>query len=181
MKIFYSNPFRSDKNFGKAINDFCELMPDDAWIVIQDGDMMYLTPDWGVIIERAIEEHGDKYDLFGCWTNRLNRKSKQIIGYPSYDNFDIKEHYHVAEGLAKNQGSTITDTDLVAGMFMAFKKSTWKKVGGFLENSKAFDTFFSKAVKDSGGKIGLVDQLYVFHLYRPWAKDPSTDSKHLDK
>lgn len=180
MKIFYSNPYSTEKNFGKAINDFCELMPEDAWIVIQDGDMMYLTPDWGVIVERALVEHGDKYDLFGCWTNRLNKSSRQIKMFESYDNFNTLDHYQISKAISETE-CTVTKTDLVAGMFMAFKKQTWKKVGGFKENTKTFDTWFSKSVRDSGGKIGLIDQLYCFHLYRPWAKDPSRESKHLDK
>jgi hypothetical protein len=49
LKIFYSNPFDLDKNIGKAYNEYLASINanDDDWIVLQDGDILYLTPDWG--------------------------------------------------------------------------------------------------------------------------------------
>ena len=73
--IIYSNPFRSDKNIGKAYNDFikCLNVPDDTWIVLQDGDITYLTDDWGKRIEESLALDGEKFGLVGCRTNRIKQ------------------------------------------------------------------------------------------------------------
>ena len=36
---------------------------DNDWIVIQDGDIIYLTSDWGARIHKALEMDGDKFGL----------------------------------------------------------------------------------------------------------------------
>jgi GT2 family glycosyltransferase len=169
--IYHFRPYSVDKQFADAINTHCNLVPNpDDWIVITDGDMMFLTPDWGVIIDRAIKDHGNEYDLLGCWVNRVNPTSGQ---------FNAKDHYSVA--LAASQiEANITVTDKIGGFFMCFKKATWDKVGGFKQNTKWVDIDFCNSITNSGGKIGLINQLYVFHLYRPWAKNPATDSRHLN-
>src|SRR5690606_27666121 len=65
-KIWYSNPYSTQKNIGKALNEVCELVPDDDWIGLQDGDMMYLTTDWGLQIEEALKKYGNEFSLIGC-------------------------------------------------------------------------------------------------------------------
>jgi len=182
--IYSFTPFSVEKNFGKAINQCCSIVPNDEdWICIRDGDAMNLTPDWGVIMQDAIDKYGSDYQLFGCWTNRLNKDNggHQMVSKFSYEDFDMIYHYYLAKNIADLSDNSIYPVHSIAGFFMLFQKKTWILAGGFTENSKAFDVKFCDAVKKKGGKIGLINRLYMFHLYRIWAKgDAGRDSKHLN-
>lgn len=181
LNIYYSNPYSVQKNIGKAINDFCAIVPnEDDWIVIQDGDILYLTPDWGKRIQDAIKKDGDKFGLVSCYTNRLS-SGHQLYGGKRSDNHDIRYHYKIANTYNAEGIEPLKRHQNIAGFFMAFKKSTWRKVGGFRENDIAFDTSFCMAVKSKGYKIGLIRSLYVYHAYRIWNEDgkPQADRAHL--
>lgn len=176
MKIHYSNPFSIDKKFGKAINEFCELIrnPED-WIVIQDGDIIYLNTNWGEIIHNNLLEHGDQWQLLGALTNRISLEDS-LLNKEFSEDFDIRNHLEKAK---KNDLKGIKETFIVAGYFMAFQKKTWEKVGGFIEDQPNFDVNFSLKIRESGGKIGIMNEMYVFHLYRPWSIYPRFDINHL--
>lgn len=181
FQIFYSNPFSVEKNIGGAHNEFIKSLnaKDDDWIVIQDGDMIYLTDDWGKRIYEALEKDGENFGLIGCYTNRLRSKHQLHNKEFSYET-DIKKHYEIAKTY---EGTGVQEIkDGVAGVFMAFQYKTWKAVKGFSENSIVFDSLFNVKVRDLGLKVGLIRSLYVFHLYRIWAeKDPWNEKKHLMK
>ena len=179
VRVFYSNPYNAQKNIGKALYECCELVPDDAWICLQDGDMMYLTPDWGIQIEEAIKRHGSKYSLIGCMTNRLARDTQRLSDIS--DNHDILYHYEIAKEERDSNWAEVKEvTKPIAGMFMLFPKNVWKSVK-FKENDIAFDDTFSRAVKNIGGKFGVMTGLYVYHFYRGWSDNPVKDRKHLKK
>lgn len=165
IKVFYSTPFRSDKNIGKANNDFIELLPDDAWVCITDADAMFLNPDFGTRIEKAIERYGNEYSLIGCLTNRIGGLHQCYDGKFSED-MDVRNHFEIASGELEEK---IVEGG-VAGFCMIFSKETWKKVGGFKENTIKADTEFNKDIKKIGGKCGVYHGLYMFHGYRIWAK-----------
>jgi hypothetical protein len=181
FQIFYSNPFSVEKNIGGAYNEFIKRLDakDDDWIVIQDGDMLYLTDDWGKRIYEALEKDGENFGLIGCYTNRLRGKHQLHNKEFSYET-DIKKHYEIAKTY---EGTGVQEIkDGVAGVFMAFQYKTWKAVKGFDENSIVFDSLFNVKVRDKGLKVGLIRSLYVFHLYRIWAeKEPWNEKKHLIK
>lgn len=179
-KIHYSNPYATDKNIGGALNEFCSMVPDGDWICLQDGDIMYLTPDWGKQISEAVMKHGDRYDLIGCMTNRLARPIQRHQGEFSNDH-DIRNHYRIAKDLSEQNWAEvkdITSSRYIAGMFMLFPKTTWNKVK-FIEDNIAFDDQFSKGVIRARGRLGLMTGLYVYHLYRLWSDSPVGDRKHL--
>lgn len=178
MKIYYSNPFSLEKNFGKAINEFCELIPNDEdWVVIQDGDMMYLQPDFGKVIYDNIQANKDKFALFGCMTNRLAGPAQCHAGVLN-DDHDILNHLKIAK---QYSGTECIEISEVAGVFMAFSKGTWLKAGKFIEQEKlySFDRDFCKRVRNCDLKIGLMTGLYVYHQYRPWSNCPKDDTNHL--
>lgn len=165
IKIFYSSPFRTDKNIGLANNEFIELLPDNSWICITDADAMFLRPDYGKCIEEIIQAHGNDFGLIGCTTNRLGG-SHQLHENKFSEDFDIINHYNISNKLWEDNGSKISTTTGVAGVMMLFSKKTWLKAGKFKEKSITADTEFNKAVVRSGGKIGLANGLYMFHAYR---------------
>lgn len=182
MKIWYSNPYNIQKKIGEALNDFCRIVPNNEdWIILQDGDICYLTPDWGNLIHESLKLEGDNYGLIGCYTNRL-RGVHQLNEMKISNNHDMKHHFNVAKEYSKRDAG-INDIGImgVAGLFMAFKKKTWIEVGGFNENSIAFDTDFNVKVRNKGYKLGLINNLYVYHSYRIWNDiNPADDISHLN-
>ncbi len=180
MKVWYSNPYSTEKNIGKALNEFCALIPDDDWIALQDGDLIYLTPEWGNQIADVVKNYGNKYSLIGCMTNRLGRPIQRYNGKFS-DNHDMKHHYDIAVDLQSRYWGIVEDVTAkgrIAGLFMLFPKSIWNKIK-FAENASNFDDLFSLEVLKAGGKLGLMKGLYVYHLYRIWSDKPSRDKGHL--
>lgn len=179
-KVWYSNPYSTEKNIGKALNEFCENVPDSDWICLQDGDIMFLTPDWGVQIQNVIQKYGNKFSLMGCITNRLGRSIQRYEGEFN-NNHDIKCHYSLAEQIKTKHWAEvedITEKRYIAGMLMLFPKAIWNKVK-FRENTPAFDDYFSKDVIKNGGRLGLMKGLYVYHLYRIWSDTPEKERTHL--
>jgi len=179
MAIHYSTPYSRNKDIAAAYNEFCSLVPNDEdWIVLRDADSLMLTPDWGTLIEDSINKNGHEYGLIGCYTNRL-KKTHQLHNRQLSNNHDIKTHYQIAlEYAAKEPKINDNGKLLIAGLFMAFQKKTWRKVGGF--NGFAFDTNFANAMHKHGLKIGLMNNLYIYHWYRGWNDEtPGTDNKHL--
>lgn len=179
MNVYYSNPFSIEKNFGKAINDFVSLVPSgNDWVVIQDGDIIYLTPDWGKRIHDALTLDGDKFGLVGCYTSRL-RGLHQLHERKISNNHNMVCHYDIAKTYNEPGIQDIGNLG-IAGFFMAFKKSTWERAGGFKENTYVFDTEFNRSVRALGMRLGLIRSLYVYHSYRIWANhDPANNYQHL--
>jgi hypothetical protein len=48
---------------------------------------------------------------------------------------------------------------------MIFQKKTWEKYR-FSDNSIRFDSEFTDKVKEDGGKLAIMQGVYVFHDYR---------------
>lgn len=177
-RVWYLRPFASDMNIGGEYNAQCALIPDGDWICIEDRDTMDLHPHSGRQIEDVILQHGDKYDLFGCITNRLGSGTQCYNGEASND-FNLMNHYAIAKDLHEKKYGQVRELNQpIAGMFMLFRKSTWNKVK-FDINIIYFDTQFGKKILRAGGKIALMEGVYRFHSYRPWSDDPRLDKKHL--
>lgn len=167
--IIYSNPYNSQKNIGKAYNDFIRSLnvPEETWIVLQDGDMMYLTPNWGHLIESVVSVHGEKYQLYGCYTNRVGIEH-HLVGGVFSNIHDLHLHRIRAIELEKMYNTQVQPiNDTVAGFFMLFQIKTWKAVGGFDEGTLIADILFSEKILSRGGKTALIKGLYVYHSYRP--------------
>jgi hypothetical protein len=182
MKVWYSNPYSVEKNIGKALNDFCAMIPDDDFICLQDGDIMYLTSEWGRQIEHVARTAGKRYSLMGCLTNRLGRPIQRYKGEFS-ENFDIKHHALIAKELETNHWGEVEDITRkkrIAGMFMLFPKKLWNRIK-FQENCIDFDDRFCQDILNAKGKLGLMKGLYVFHLYRCFSEVPHRDRSHLIK
>ena len=181
MRIFYSNPYNVNKNIGGAINEFCEIVPRlDDWIVLQDGDIIYLTPDWGKLIHQSLLVNGHEFGIVGCYTNRL-RGLHQLYGNQLSNDHNLKNHYKIAVEYSHREPKVNELQNLgIAGMFMAFQKKTWLELGKFQNNSITFDSDFYFKARDKGYKTGLINNLYVYHSYRLWNdENPADDTQHL--
>ena len=177
------SPYRSDKNIGKANNDCISHFAPNDWIVLTDHDACWLLPESGKHIEMIIKEHGESFDLIGATTNRLG--STQQLYNNVFDSVcNAYDCYEDALDAWERYGARVDDVDLIAGVCMIFKVSTWQKIGGFKENTRMADVEFCKSVKSSRGKIGLAKGLYIMHNYRlteTEMKKARTNHKHLVK
>jgi len=184
--IFYIQPYSLDMHYGREINKHIEPLPDDAWIVLQDYDILYLTPDFGRVIHNVIVEHGDDTDLFTCQTNRLGNPKRCYNGEFSRER-DIAYHMRIARSLQRQHGTECEEVKdrIVAGMFMLFPKRVW------LENKfddrpiidtednkmTSFDVRWTAKIK---GSIKKILGLYVWHSYR-LDRQHHSDFQHLIK
>lgn len=182
-KIRWISPYSLSKNIGGEINETISELPDNCWVGLTDHDMMFLRPDSKRQIHEVISsKHGNDLQVFGCLTNRLSSRHQLFMGACNMIDFDIKNHALVADFCHdKNYGVIEETTANIAAMMMVFRKSTWEKVGGFDENRLDFDNRFTNKVMKQGGKLGIMQGVYVFHAYRLNSKDPANDVKHLIK
>lgn len=181
MKVHYIQPYSTDKNIGKAINDVVKAIhygPDD-FICLTDHDVLFLLPDTKAQIERILQT--TPYDILGCMTNRIRSKEQLVGGYFNPDD-RIREHVKIAELCQSAGRDLVVDAKGVMAAFMlCFRVSAWEKVGGFAEGVVNFDTIFNQACRSAGLRIGLMRGVYIFHAYRIMSKVPLQDVMHLIK
>jgi hypothetical protein len=168
FRVWHIVPGRGDKDLGAAINMQIELIPDNDWICLRDGDTMFLHHNWPKQIEDIIKEHGNNFDLIGCKTNRLGCNWLLHGGKASQDP-NVLNHYEIAVDLHNKHYSEVDYLDnTLAGFFMLFPKKTWNKTRfpeGLFHQNKFIDFMFSHQVY-KWGRIGLAKGLYIFHFYR---------------
>lgn len=177
--IYYFAPFDSEKKIGRSHNQHCELVPnDDDWICITDSDVLFLLPDTKKQIEAVIKKHGDNYQVFGCLTNRI-ASEHQLATDKLFDETDIWTHKLFADALQDLKYDEVEETKInVAGFLMVFQKKTWAKYR-FSDNSIRFDSEFTDKIRAEGGRLGIMQGVYVFHDYRLGHKNPCYHIDHL--
>lgn len=183
IQVHHITPARSDKNFGKAINQLIEELPNEDWICLRDIDTI---PPFHEMFIKQVEEIANSpqgFDLIGCMTNRLGLPYQLVDGM--FNEFDFLKHREKAKELStikKIKGIGAAQT--VGGLMMLFSKKTWLKAGKFPEGGimirgKFVDYYFSKEVIRFGGKLGIAEGVYLFHAYRMDAENTRTALKHL--
>lgn len=165
--IYHIGAYATDKHYGRALNKHIALLPDDSWIVLRDGDTMYLTHDWGEIIEQAIIDNPTA-PLMTCRTNRA-------YGQGFDDNPDVTHHYKKAI----NRPKAYTPITTIAPSFWwLFPKRTWQANPfddhPIIYNGDSFDTRFFRKLPP--GAV-MIEHLYVFHYYR--LHDKTNSFRHL--
>jgi len=176
--IYYFAPFDPLKRIGKSHNDHCALVPDpEDWICVTDSDVLFLLPDSKKQIADVIAEHDDEFQVYGCLTNRIASHHQRPGDF--CDNTDVLYHKAIAERLQRERYTDVVETDInIAGFLMVFKKKTWEKYR-FSDNSIRFDSEFTDKVMADGGRLGVMQGVYVFHDYRLGHPDPRRYIQHL--
>ena len=165
-KIWNFIPYSIEKDYGKAVNEYCELVPnDDDWIIVNDVDCLALTPANIHVFKNAIDNAPKDTGMLIPYCNRVGQL-RQVYDKSQFDNPNIKDHRDIALKLAKQPLKYINFDIPISGLVMAFTKRTWKEVGGFRSGIKGVDTTHSNRIRKLGKKIYLVNQLYYFHYYR---------------
>lgn len=152
---------------GKYYNEFLSLLPDDSYACLSDGDVMWLTSDYG----NLVYEYTSKYPnaVLTCRTNRIGCPYQKLPGI-NVNNHDIVYHKSIAEQVKKKL-YTVTDISKqsypMSGMLMVIKKSIWQEVGGFKwDGMLGIDNAFFKALQEYDKQILVMEGLYVYHQYR---------------
>lgn len=180
--IYYSVPFDSGKNLGRYYNQFMEIIPDDDdWGCFIDGDTIFTTADYGLVIEKAVAENPDAA-CFTCVTNRVGCEWQIAPGVDVKSN-DMAYHRKYSEILKNVYGSSVVDVtrkprrEVFSGLFILLKKSAWKKIGGFKEDKMlGIDNDLHWKIQDHKLKMYMMRGLYLYHWYRGGDK---TYVKHL--
>lgn len=166
-KIFFTQVWDNSKNYGRYANEFMSLLPEDAYGCLTDGDVMWLTSDYGKIIYDYVEIYPDA--VLTCLTNRIGCPY-QKLSVTDINNHDIIDHRKIAEKSKLNLYQ-VTDvskqTYPMSGMCMIIKKSIWEEVGKFRENGLlGIDNDFFFALQKFGKQVLIMNGLYVYHQYR---------------
>ena len=174
--IHYTTPYRTDKDLGKAYNEAMQLVTywnsyeggdksnDYTHVCLMDGDVMFLTPNWGTIIEEYVEQYPDA--VLTCRTNRIHNLSKQ---------FDSAIQDHSVESLIKIANfraikRTVTEIppgEGMSGFLMVVPVALWQKIP-FKQGIGCLgvDSQFRIDVHNAGKQILIMDGLLVYHIYR---------------
>ena len=173
--IYYFTPYKKG-NLGQAYNHYCNLVPNDHdWITMMDGDVMQLHMDWGEKWKKILKDNQDA-GIVTCVTNRVY-SPKQLTTNEMFEESDIKKHRKFALDLFEEKKYTLEKfDDFLSGLFFSFKKSTWKKVGGFADGILDVDNNFFTKVK-SIKNCYVAKGFYVLHYYR--LCEGKTFTKHL--
>jgi len=181
MSIYYNIPWNTEKNIGKAYNDFMELLPNDEDLAcFIDADAMLLTTYFGKQLEDIVAKYPE-CGLFTCTTNRVKNPAQVVPGM--WESNDIAVHREYAEMVAGRDYDKVEilngdKAGAFSGVMIMIKKSLWKKLGGFKEGMLGVDNDIHIKATEAGEKVYLMKGVYAFHWYRGGDK---RDTRHLKK
>lgn len=163
VTLFNFMPFDAEKNLGRAYNAHMALLPDDAWGVLIDHDVAFVTLDWWHVFRRAIATKPDA-GVFTVMTNRIAAPWQQT---GDRNNHDMGHHCEVAKQRASiDTLLDITDTKGFGGVVMCLSKKAWKDAGGFVDGMFCVDHNMHFALVDKGYRNYVIEGLYVYHRRR---------------
>lgn len=159
-------PYSLTRNIAVAYNEAIGCVAGFPWILLTDADVMFLVPDYGHLIAEVIAANPGA-GLITCVTNRIGAKS-QLTEAGIMDEPSLLRLREIALERRRKFGSVVSSvTAPVSGMFMLFRKETWKSVGGFTgEGMLGVDWAFSRRIQAAGLPILRMDGLFVAHFYR---------------
>ena len=186
--IYDCIPYSTDKNLGKAYNDFMALLPEGSHACFRDGDTCWLTPDYGVHLAEYVRLYPNA--ILTSWTNRINEKAEQqwkgkvndydadkdiVVDEYARDCVNMKYQIGVAEDLKQNLYQVTPLHGFVSGFCMVVSKDVWNN-HKFAEkqvyedrgphNLLGVDNDFTNRVRGAGVPVLRMDGLYIWHTYR---------------
>lgn len=170
--IYDCIPYSTDKNLGKAYNDFMALLPEGSHACFRDGDTCWLTPDYGVHLAEYVRLYPNA--ILTCWTNRINEKAEQQAPVDR-ECGDMRTLIKVAESYKQNLYNVTPLHGFVSGFCMVVPKDVWNK-HKFAEkqvyedrgphNLLGVDNDFTNRARAAGVPVLRMDGLYIWHTYR---------------
>lgn len=129
FKVYHTIPWNSEKNIGKAYNEFMSLLNDEDWACFLDGDAVHTTSFFGKNIEQVIASNQD-YGLFTCYTNRIGC-SYQIPSGANWNNDSQNYHRDIGKKLWEKYKTNIldiTNNSPLSGVLILINKDKWSQV-----------------------------------------------------
>lgn len=176
MRIEYFTPTSSDKNLGAAYNYSMSLLrSDNDWGVLRDGDTMFIQPNYGQLVELAIQAAPDTA-MFTCLTNRVGDKRQTYKGKIDPEPSMLIHRQNAIDCEQENMFQYPKINHMISGHFMAMQKKTWKEFK-FKDGLLGIDNDISKRLLLAGRDIRIIRCLYLLHYYR--LAEGTTYKKHL--
>ena len=172
MRCWIRTPFSVDRNLGKVYNEEMEMIPDNDAACFIDGDLCFLTPDYGKILNDYVNAHPESVLI--CQTNRIHELSKfQNANMPDAD---IKDCIRHAEYVRNNPYAVtkVPAVGSISGFLLVVPKSVWDK-HKFSEvntykpgqpNLLGVDNEWTNRIRANGVEILRMEKLFVWHSYR---------------
>lgn len=165
--IHVCQPYRVDKNLGKAYNDAFKLIGDNDWLCITDYDILLLLPETIAHLHGYVEHFPDT-GIFTCAANRSHINSiNQLLPTGVSDDDRVTTHIAIAKAQTKKLYQVTELNKHISGFLMMISKKTWNNVK-FPEDMRCLgvDNVYSNRILQAGLKILRMDGVYVFHTYR---------------
>ena len=166
-KIYYFTPYSLSRNIGEAYNEYMEMIKDpNDFACFIDGDTRFCYSLFGHQIQGVINDNPD-LEYATCKTNRVYCSWQLVKNAWDLDEAD-KHNVLAAELWAahKTEISDKTNKDLMSGVMILLKKSAWLKYGRFRDGMLGVDNDYHQRVKNKGGKLYLMEGIYLYHWYR---------------
>jgi GT2 family glycosyltransferase len=175
MNVYNFIAYDLGKNLGRAYNKNMSLLDTEDWGLFIDHDAMFVQTDWRMILESVFNKYPD-YGFFTVKTNRIGQPW-QIMEGVDFSNHDLVYHKKIGAALPKEPSVTdVTTASPLSGVVMISSKKTWDAIGGAKEEGMlGIDNDLHFRCRDNGIKVGLIENLYVYHWYRG-----DGDCGHLD-
>ena len=171
MTVYFTSPWRDDKNIGIYCNDFMSKLGTNDFACIIDGDSVWTTFFYGKQINDIIKEYPE-CSLFSCMTNRVACSHQVVAGIDWFNN-DMKYHREIGEYLFRTKYKKISDVSnfeinkAPSGVMMLIKKTLWNKIGGFYkEGCLDVDNKLFYAAQKAKEPIYIMQGCYLYHWYR---------------
>lgn len=178
MRVWFRTPYSTEKNLGKAYNQEMSMIPDGDAACFIDGDVMFLTPDYGTIITKYYIQNPNS--VLTCWTNRIHQLAKGQFKNDIISS-NIKDHLTIKQGVT----TTTRLEGPVSGFLLVVPKSVWKE-HKFSEENKynpdqpnllGVDNEWTNRIRSVGVPLLRMDGVYVWHTYR--LLSDGKDKSHL--
>lgn len=169
MTVYIRTPYSLTKNIGEQYNKEFASCPDEDALCFIDGDMMFLTPDFGHILN----DYANLYpnDVLTCWTNRTHSLSKEQ--QHQCTTYDVKECIEAAMRIKDDR--TVTEvTGIMSMLLQVIPKSVWLK-HPFIEynqyrpdetNMLGVDSEWSNRIRKNGVRVLRMNGFLMYHQYR---------------
>lgn len=160
--VHFITPYRLDKDLGRAYNEAISMLPDGDHVCLMDIDVMFLLPEQPAMIIRAAQEYHNS--LITCKTGRISASSAQK-GYDTGG--DVAYAVQLARALHRTENYPVRTKRPISGFLMCFPVSMWKQFK-FKEGIGCLgvDTDWSTRLLRAGVNIFVLQNVYVYHLYR---------------
>jgi len=169
MKVWHFTPYSTDRNLGRAYNEYMALIPEGDAACFMDGDAMYLIPDWGHVIENYANTYPNA--ILTCWINRIHELAKgQNAGGPVWVDECLRDAVIRRELLYK--ATPITGS--VSGTLLVIPKSIWQlypfsEVNTYRPgepNLLGVDNEWTNRIRANGVQVLRMDGMLIYHQYR---------------